>query len=101
MAYCHHLLHKFEFFFLLPTVSVVFQIIPFAQFAPNIATWHSLIFYMNVQKTGMHMQPRCPFNTSRTGIFVKNDTFFAKMKFIYVNKLHFSLGLSVANAYML
>lgn len=89
MAYCHLLLHKFEFFFLLPTVSVVFEIIPFAQFAPHIAIWHSLIFYMNVQEAGIHMQLRCPFNISRTGIFLKNDTFFAKIKFIYLIKYTF------------
>lgn len=54
--------------FVLPTVSVVFEITHFVQFALHTAIWHSIIFYMTaVQKVGMQM---LPFKISRTEIFV-------------------------------
>lgn len=67
----HLLLHKFYLFFLLPTVSIVFEIAHFVQFAFHITIWYSIVFYMKVaQKVGMYKLPRFPFKISRTEIFL-------------------------------
>jgi len=93
MAYFHFLLHKFCFFLLLPTVSAVFEIIAFAQFAPHVAIWCSLIFYM------MYRNQQCTCSRDAHLIFLgqiffftrslKNDTLFAKMELIYLTKYTF------------